>query len=139
EKMPFSSQRLSAGSGSIEITHSLRRLSKGSPAEYRFCGLVRPRLCRMPDYAAPSVNLTLKEPLSTRHNFGCTRGADNGLFGRCAGSRSPDDPVIPIVALHPESPFRLSVSLRQALHHAGPERGLQTDYHCWATAADWPS
>src|SRR6516164_11589658 len=98
-----------------------------------------PRLCRMPDYAASSVTATLKEPLSTRHNFWVYSGPDNGLFGRCAGSRSPDDRVIPIVALHPESAFRLSVSLRQALHHAGPERGLQTDYHCWATAADCPS
>ena len=56
-----------------------------------------------------------------RHNFQVCSGPDNGLFGRRTGSRCPNDLVIPIVALHPERAFRLSVSVRQALHHAGPE------------------
>ena len=55
-----------------------------------------------------------------RHNFGVCSGPDNGLFGRRAGSRWPNDRVIPIIALHPERAFRRSVSPRQAVHHAGP-------------------
>jgi hypothetical protein len=37
---------------------------------------------------------------------------DNDLFRRRAGSRWPNDRVIPIVALHPERAFWLSVSVR---------------------------
>jgi hypothetical protein len=63
----------------------------------------------------------------------------HNLDGVFAGSRWRNDTVILIVALYPERAFRLSVSLHQALHHAGSEKGLQTDYRCWATAADCPS
>ena len=75
----------------------------------------------MPDYAASSVTLALKEPALMRHNLGVFSGPDSGLFGRRASSRWRNDPVIPIVTLHPERAFRLSVSLRQAVHHAGSE------------------
>jgi hypothetical protein len=74
----------------------------------RTSSLGRPRLCRIPDYAASSVTLALKEPSLMRHNFAVCSGPDNGLFGRRAGSRWPNERVIPIIALHPERAFRRS-------------------------------
>ncbi|SRR5258706_16335116 len=68
----------------------------------------------MPDYAASRVTLARKEPALMRHNLGVCSGPHDGLFGRGAGSRWPNDPVIPIIALHPGRAFRLSFSLRQA-------------------------
>ena len=78
---------LSKKPGSIEITAVLPAALESESLQIPLCGLVHPRLCRMPDYAASSVALALEELALLRHNFGSRSRPDRGLFGPGAGSR----------------------------------------------------